>query len=321
MDQNQNSTNQGVIKDQINQNFDIRRFIASIFSYWYIIVLCIGIALSAAFLYLRYTTPLYQVKSSLLLDAGEGGGSQSNANVLKKIGIQDEGINMFNEIMLLKSQDLIKEVVDSLDLNMRYWIQGKVKENEIYEESPIKIVFDSVGYLGGMDEIFVEGAKEGDKNIDGLFEMTYGEKTERVPFDTWKAMPFGKMKIVYANGYRANKGYLDGQIKVTLLSDANAVAQFLNVLQIFPTDGRTSMLEVSMIDNLPLRAIDFINVLVVKYHVNELSNAVVSATKTRDFIDKRQQDLAEQLKGVDSKVVGIKVSNNMIDVGTQGGAY
>ena len=76
-----------------------------------------------------------------------------------------------------------------------------------------------------------------------------------------------------------------------------------------------------MTDNLPLRAINFINVLVEKYHVNELSNAVLSAQKTRSFINTRQEELANQLKGVDSRVVGIKVSHNMIDIGAQGGAY
>ena len=233
--QQQQSAAQGIIKDQINQNFDIRRFLASIIiSYWYIIILCVILALGAAFLYLRYTTPQYLVKSSLLLDGGEsGGGSQSGTSVLKKIGIQDEGVNMFNEIMLLKSQDLIKDVVDSLDLNIRYWVKGKVKENEIYEECPIRIVFDSAGYIGGGDEFYITQARDNDKLIDGLFEITQNEKVTRIPFDSWTQMPFGRIKVLYVNSKLVFNGYTTIPIKVTILPNVVAVSQFLPVLQIF----------------------------------------------------------------------------------------
>jgi hypothetical protein len=37
----QHSTAQGILKDQINQNFDIRRFLASVVGYWYLILLCL----------------------------------------------------------------------------------------------------------------------------------------------------------------------------------------------------------------------------------------------------------------------------------------
>ncbi|MDI9319743.1 MAG: polysaccharide biosynthesis tyrosine autokinase [Phycisphaerales bacterium] len=318
------SSSQNTIKDQINQSFDIRRFLASVISYWYILVLCLFLAVIGAFMYLRYTTPMYLVRSSLLLDDGgeaSGGGVQARTSVLKKIGIQDEGVNMFNEIMLLKSQDLLKEVVDSLGLNVRYWVKGKVKETEIYEECPYKIIFDKDGYQGTSDEFYITKAIEGGKEVDGLFDLKSDDKTMRIAFDTWTKMPYGRMKIVYVNSKFVYYSYTKIPIRISITSSIAAVDQFLPVLQIFPSDGRTSMLEISLTDNLPLRAVNFINVLVDRYHIDELSNAVESAQKTRKFIEERQKELANQLKGVDSKVEGIKVSHNMIDVSAQGGAY
>lgn len=322
MEQNNTQSTTGNIKDQFNQSFDVKRFAASVVSYWYWILLCILLGLGCAFVYVRYTTPQYLVKSSLLLEGGEkGGGSSSGGSMLKKIGIQDEGVSIYNEIMLLKSLDLIEDVVDSLDLNVRYWVKGVVKENEIYEQSPIKIVFDTSGYKGIEDELFVQQKSEQNKSLEGTFEVTYKERVTRIPFDSWTTMPFGRFKIVYAQGASVNPGYLNAPIRVTINTPKATIAPFLKGLQIVPTDGRTSMLELSLMDNVPRRAIDFLSVLVAKYHFNELENTRKSAQRTIAFIDKRQASLADELKAVDSKVEGIKVSNNMIDVGEQGGAY
>ena len=184
----ENNNHNGKIKDQINQNFDSRRFLASIIGYWYWILLSVLVACLGAFLYLRYTTPEYQIKSSLLLESADAKGNAAGSNsMLKKIGIQDEGVSIFNEIMLLRSQDLVAEVVDSLALNIAYYVKGRVTENEIYEEVPLHVVFDSNGYKGQSDELYITqaGPDQSAQTVvktTGQFEVTYKGNKKVVPF-------------------------------------------------------------------------------------------------------------------------------------------
>src|SRR5690606_1008517 len=122
----------------------------------------LGLCITAGFLYLRYTTPQYAIKSLVLIEQKQQGVS----NLLNKLSEGQEasgaGPNLFNEMFLLTSQDLVGMAVDSLDLNIQYWAQGRVKEDELYDQCPVTIVFDSLGYLGtGVQEIRIQEIVEG----------------------------------------------------------------------------------------------------------------------------------------------------------------
>ena len=159
-------------------------------------VLSISITVTAGFLYLRYTTRVYEIGSSILIDEAQDNVAQ---NVLSKLDPQNDKskVNLFNEQVVLQSQDMIAKVVDSLALNVRYWARGRIKETEIYKESPIKVVFDTTGLTGGTVELKIKQVME------GQFEVTNGGTTDKVLYDTWVRKPYGRCKIMYTNGVGA----------------------------------------------------------------------------------------------------------------------
>ena len=60
-----------------------------------------------------------------------------------------------DEIEIIKSRTLIKNVVDDLNLNIQYFEQGRIKEQEIYLNPPIKVNFfvsDSVSREAHTDD-------------------------------------------------------------------------------------------------------------------------------------------------------------------------
>src|SRR5215217_3445014 len=195
------------ISKQINYSFDVRRLIASFLSNWYWMLLCVAVFVTGAWAYLRYTTPIYAIKSTLLIEER----NQIQATVLEKYsGGNNVSNGLFNEMFLLRSQDIVNKVVDSLELNVHYTVQGRVKENEIYEESPIKLLFDTVGYKGGGETNLVVK-----QIVDGQFEITEGpNKSMRIPYDSWVTKPYGRYKIIYTSGPEVNKTYLKAGIKV-----------------------------------------------------------------------------------------------------------
>ena len=147
---NQQQISEKILK-QFNSSFDFKRLLGTIVSNWYWFVLSISITVTAGFLYLRYTTRVYEIGSSILIDEAQDNVAQ---NVLSKLDPQNDKskVNLFNEQVVLQSQDMIAKVVDSLALNVRYWARGRIKETEIYKESPIKVVFDTKGLKGGTVE-------------------------------------------------------------------------------------------------------------------------------------------------------------------------
>src|SRR5690606_17133122 len=140
------------------------------------------------------TTPQYAIKSSILIDETQENSTKSLLSKLETGKENTPSTNLYNEMFILKSQDLIAQIVDSLDMNIRYWTIGRVKETEVYEECPIKVVFDDNGYKGKNSSFKIRQVSE------GQFEVSYNDITTKVDLDSYTDIGFGNFKIIYTSG-------------------------------------------------------------------------------------------------------------------------
>ncbi|HEY9178992.1 MAG TPA: polysaccharide biosynthesis tyrosine autokinase [Flavipsychrobacter sp.] len=307
MDQSQQQI-QARLLNQLNSSFDFKRLFGALITNWYWFVLTLSITLTAGFLYLRYTTPEYAIYSSLLMQEDKENPAQS---LLSRIDPENDKsrINLFNEKVILQSQDMIMKVVDSLDINVRYWAIGRVKETELYKECPIKIVFDEDGFEANRRQITVR------QIVEGQFELIEGERSERVLYGTWIKRDWGRFKILYVEGPEVNRGFLEStdfivQIEHPDIATGRIGGRFGVELQ----DGRTSLLDLYYTDNIRERGVDFMNTLIYYYQKNELENINYAAEKTREFIQDRTASIGDNLKELDSMTVGIQKTNDVVDV-------
>jgi tyrosine-protein kinase Etk/Wzc len=307
---------------QLNSGIDFKRILGSVLSKWYWFVLCVATTFTIGYLYIRYTTPEYSIKSQVLIEEVNKSPGSNLLNQMNSGGGQQAagGLNqnLFNEMFVLRSQDLIGMVVDSLNLNVRFWTQGRIKQDEIFQTCPIDIVFDSNGYVGGYtQEIRLK------QIVDGLFEFKEEKITDRVLYDAWIPRPYGRFKIVYRNGGDVNKEYLkkNTEIIVRIEQAKNTIGRTLGAFQVLVSDGRTSLLDLIYTDNLPGRGVDLMNVLIHFYRKKELEDLNLSAQKTREFIAQLKTDLIKDLKFRDSVEEGIKLQNKLIDVSTQASSF
>src|SRR5215211_200035 len=91
-------------------------------------IISLALALLFAFIYLRYTTPVYQSHGALIVkdDNGSGGNSGGGASgdLFQQMFVLDNSINVKNEIEILRSKPLIKRVIENLNLNFTYYVIG-----------------------------------------------------------------------------------------------------------------------------------------------------------------------------------------------------
>ena len=315
MDNNfQQQHEQKNLMKQINTSIDFKRLLGEITTKWYWFALSIFVALLIAFLYLRYTTPIYSIQSTLLMEQNT---PSPASGILKKFeqgaGDANGDPNLFNEMFLLSSQDLIRSAVDSLDINIQYYSQGKLREEEVYETSPIKLVFDSIGYLGGsMFEMRFNHIN------DAKFELLEAVAQE-FAYDTWITRPYGRFKISKSTLPTANLDYLKNQTEIIIrVSPLKQTSDFIgSKFKAEIKDGRTSMVELSFTDNLPKRGLDFINALIFFYRIKELEGLNLSAEKTREIIERYKRQFSGNLKSQDSTAAELKLKNNLVDVEAQ----
>ena len=289
--------------------FDAKRFIGAIISNWYWIILSILIALFIAFLYLQVTKPIYAIKASLLV-AEES--NNNSSEILDKLNIVKKSpINLYNEINAIHSEELVREAVDSLDLNITYSVKSKLRAKELYKESPIKIVFDTAGYRGDHTVLTLK------YTADGHFDLKDENKTMDITYDTWVTKPYGRFKIEYEYNPSSPNKYLLTPITISIYDIDYTTREVLNNLKVTSDDGRTSVLDLYYKDNIPARGIDLLTCLIHIYYREKLKNIDLSAQQTRDFINQRKEALMNDMNAIDSNVESIKASSGMTDIQEQ----
>src|SRR6188768_48981 len=101
-----------------------------------VFLVSVALCLLGAYLYLRYTTPIYRVTGTLIFKQ-EGGQSGSGKfdNIFNAKNVSD----LQSEIEILKSQTLMERVVDSVKLQTSYFAVGKIKTLNIYTDCPFRL--------------------------------------------------------------------------------------------------------------------------------------------------------------------------------------
>ncbi|MDF9799451.1 tyrosine-protein kinase Etk/Wzc [Catalinimonas alkaloidigena] len=88
-----------------------------------------------AYLYIRYTRPVYESTSILRLDI------KSDANILGFGNLNQNLDNLAGEIELLKSNLFFSKVVEAVDMDISYYAYGRVLFQERYDNSPFRVEY------------------------------------------------------------------------------------------------------------------------------------------------------------------------------------
>jgi len=134
---------------------------------WFALI--IAICLSAAFVYLRYTTPIYEAKLIYQVN------SINTANKVLNVNGFQEANNLAKDVEILKSKLLFKRALERVPIIVSYYNQGEILVNELYKSTPIKVeyVVKDSSILG--QPFFIEFI--GQVILHGVFAGVFGGKT------------------------------------------------------------------------------------------------------------------------------------------------
>ncbi len=97
------------------------------------IVMIISLFLFVAFLYIRYTVPIYEANTILQMSK-----NNTAQKILDVSQMYDEG-SLAGEIELIRSKFLIKKAVQKLPLEISYFVKGDILNDEKYKSSSYEI--------------------------------------------------------------------------------------------------------------------------------------------------------------------------------------
>jgi tyrosine-protein kinase Etk/Wzc len=293
--------------DEINLREVFEKYIFN----WKWFVLGFFIALFIAFLYLRYTPNEFAASTTIFINDEETGGMTTELSAFQDLGlISGSKVSIINEIGVLQSRTLIKRVVENLRLNVTYYGYGKIRNRELYKtEVPFKIKFflaDSILY--SLDTSFMISAKSKSrfylKNIenDKVRELRFGKN-----FST----EFGEINVIPADVENIE---LDKNIIVKITPVKSVVDNYLDKIEIEPKTKNSSLLIVSLTDQVKQKAKNILDDLIIQYNNDAISYKNQITKNTDKFVSERIADISKNLSEVDKGVEEYKIKNRLTDI-------
>lgn len=308
------SSSASLRKEQTPSFISVRDMFFICRAHWYWFVIMLIIALVAAFFYIKRTAPTYSRTATIMLISG-GDNRQAEIN-LESIGLENQNANLVDEMEMLQSPILMEEVVRRLHLNVEYVSQGKFHDVLLYgENSPIRITFSG-------DSILDYGAFWATLHEDKTVTLKFGEQEKSIacPLNTLVSTPMGDMLIAPTKYYsRFCQHY--GTLFVRVNSVSRASSDFLASLNVSVKREKSSILNITLVDESAQRAEDILNTLILVYDANWKESHDRTARNTADFLDERIGEIGSELGAFDDDVSSFKGINLIPNVSAAQGIY
>ncbi|HEY4651510.1 MAG TPA: Wzz/FepE/Etk N-terminal domain-containing protein, partial [Pontibacter sp.] len=293
---------------------DIQYILQKLRQYWYLFAICLPLALVIAFLVNRYTAPVYEASAAVLIKDPT---DLSNAPISLLYGEEpfSNTKNLNNESVLLKSKDLVQETIQNLNFGVSYFAQGDIRFTEVYNWSPIEVVFDTASTNIPYDVLIRCELLEGDK-----FALS-SDNPDVNTLLQGKTFRSGQPIVTKGFTFTVTRKKIGEAFPYELLFKANKLDELVNQyrgsMSIAPIK-ETSILEISTTGEDPAKAIDFLNQHIQTYINNSLKEKNITAVNTINFIDAQLQEISDSLFFVENRLEKFKQGNPGITISEEG---
>ena len=309
-------------------SIDLRYIVDVLWDLKYWIILSVFVLMCMGYLYLRVTTPKY-TRSATVLIANDRmtGGMGAEMQILSDItGMRANGL-VQNEIYILKSRPLMQDVVEELALNVRvYHKTGLLSTREMYRTSPVAFSLISGSERNRYPAVSIEFEVNADTTSYTVRKLTFVSNPEEAKHPVRKEfkgrtfrfgdainLPDKNVAVISKTAY--SKSLEPGKYTVSHVSPKKMAKYYSGILSAGTTDykERSSVISLSIQDNIPSRADDILNSLIDKYNRDTKSFLSLSTSNTLAFIDDRLASLETQLGDIETEVRNYKTDKSLVD--------
>ena len=313
--------------DATDEKIDIQELLFKYIIHWPWFVGAVLICLVGAWIYLRMATPIYNISATVLIKDDKKGGAAGMITGLENLGLDglvSSSQNIDNEVEVLRSKTIAKEVVEQLGLYVSY--KDEFPSKNIYKTSPVIVsltpqeaeklsapmVVEMALYTqGGLDVNVAVGDNEYKKHFEKLpavFPMNEGTLAF---FQSPDSLSLKKDTIEDSSTQSVR------HITATINSPMRVARAYCENLSIEPTSKTTSVAVISLKNSSLQRGQDFINQLLEMYNRNTNNDKNEIAQKTAEFIDERINIISKELGSTEANLENFKRNAGITDLSSE----
>lgn len=283
--------------------------------HWPLFLIALVFTIALAFVYLKRYKPVYDIKATLIVK-DDSKSTNSKGQPLDDIGLTNNAQLIDNEIKVLKSRQLVNEIVNDLGLWVTYYRKDGLFSNsdglatlDMYKDAPVKFVL--LKKTGKLDN---EGVKI--RIIDAKsFTLYLPDKSTKIAsfnevftnsFGTWKLIP--------------SRNILQSKDKILFMAISEPETKTLELQQSIDASLSSKLgtaIDLTVSDINDKRGRDILNGLISGYYASSSDEKNRELKNTLDFLDQRLVSLNGDLSTAESGIENFKSSKGLTDISSQ----
>ncbi|RHL39955.1 polysaccharide biosynthesis tyrosine autokinase [Bacteroides xylanisolvens] len=315
-------------KESKEENIDVKELLFKYLIHWPWFVGAVVACLIAAWVYLYVSTPVYNISATVLIKDDKKGGSAGMLSGLESLGLDgmiSSSQNIDNEIEVLRSKTIVKEVVEDLGLYISYADKDEFPSKNLYKTSPVQVSLTPQEADLLEKPMIVEMALQPQGSLDvnvKIGDDEYQKHFEKLPavFPTDKGtLAFFLAPDSALSSKRTSEETIDSGKTVrnitAVINNPLAVAKgYCGSMTIEPTSKTTSVAVISLKNSNVQRGKDFINKLLEMYNINTNNDKNEVAQKTAEFINERISIISKELGSTEKDLESFKRGAGITDL-------
>ena len=309
--------------------FSLRDLVDIFVFNWKWFLLSVILCLVVARLYLSTKPKIYQRSAVMLVkeDAGSGGTRQrGGTDALMQLNGVMMGSSVKNEVYILQSHQIMKQVVRSLDLDVSYFYNRHFQMKKLYKDRPFTVLFDSADVETLAPYSFRVEIKGGKAHINEFESLSVKDEDScrvdiTVDFGQPFQLPTLKQNVVLLPNIKLLEAFEGASITVNHTSVEAAANAYGSALKAGELDKESSLVGITYSDQNVQRAEDILNAVIEAYRRNIIDDKNRIAQSTAAFIDERIELISKELSKVEGDLANFKQRNRLIDVKVDASNY
>lgn len=283
---------------------------------WWIVASAL-VFTALAYVYARYSKPIFESKASVLIQEDKGMSGVPELTMLKDLGMINGGGSLEDEIEKFKSRTLMERVVRDLHLNWSYENIGTktgIVRSEFFDNCPIEVRYLDADSLLDEQKMRIVLTLEG----KDYYTISQGHKIGKYRFGSVLHTAVGRIVVAKTSSYTKNIGKVLG---IKLDPFREVVEGYQKVFTVEAANKESNIIVLKLKGPNPNKNNAILDRIISAHQEKAIldKNSIVEHTTL--FINERMKFIAVELSDVEKEGEAFKTQHNLVDVTTDAAQY
>ena len=307
-------------KTRNDDEIDLRLLFQSIRSKWHYFLISFLVFGSCAFLYVKFTHPVYEASSTVLIKDTKNG--SKNIEDILSGDLFGNSKNVATEIGILRSRSVLKEACDELNLSVSYFEGGSFFNQPIYKSAPFRVnalqitdgIYDEHFRLSLIDSVSFKLEFDADNATLGAYAYSATHRFGQTILTPKFILVIDRVDSTIANPHA-------DQYTFQLNSYNTLFTYYSEKMRAEPMNKDATIVEISVQDQVKERAVDFLNALGRAYINQDVKDKSSVAGLTLKFVDQQLEEISKTLNATEQELQRFKEEKGTVNLSEESKAY